>query len=390
MRVLQVHNRQSQSGGADRVLDDERLQLENAGCRTARFTVDTETELSRGVFRAAGRSIWNMDASERLSDAIARFGPDIVHVHTPFPVMSPAPLRSVGASGAALVGTMHSFRYMCVSGTLLRDGRPCTRCVGKSVKAPAVRFGCYHDSRTKTLPLATSLTLHRAIGTFGRIHKLVTLSEFSRRLAIDEGFRPDQVDVKPNSVVDPGPQPTRRNGRVVFVGRLVEEKGIRTLLEAWRDTELPPLDVYGDGPLRGLVEQAVEAGLAVSFHGPVDQHTVTEALGRSSLLVFPSEWFEAGPTLVMLESFAAATPVIASDVGNFSDAIQKGVNGSTFVTGDARDLAAKVVEAMHPPVQHTMMAGARQTYLRDHTPERSAQRLIEIYERASAEVAARS
>ena len=97
-----------------------------------------------------------------------------------------------------------------------------------------------------------------------------------------------------------------------------------------------------------------------------------------------------GPTAPATTPVAAATPVIASDVGNFSDAIQKGVNGSTFVTGDARDLAAKVVEAMHPPVQHTMMAGARQTYLRDHTPERSAQRLIEIYERASAEVAARA
>jgi len=106
--------------------------------------------------------------------------------------------------------------------------------------------------------LTLGLAVHRAAGTFHRcVSRYLALTEFSRRLLIRDGFPADRIVVKPNSVPDPGftPQARTDERRLVFAGRLIGIKGVRTLLDAW--PKVPAgmkLVIAGDGELRSLVE----------------------------------------------------------------------------------------------------------------------------------------
>src|SRR5690606_14601610 len=104
------------------------------------------------------------------------------------------------------------------------------------------------------------------------------------------------------------------------------EKGVRTLLRAWRTwgENAPELRLVGDGPLRAEL-QAQAAGLPVRFLGQVAEDEAQQQIAHASLLVLPSECFEGFP-MVVREAFAFGTPAAVSDLGPLPDIVQHGIN----------------------------------------------------------------
>lgn len=383
LRILQAHNRHATRGGADAVLDQDRHMLEDAGHVVSRMITDA---VDGAGARAAVQAVWNRDTTEQLARAVEEFRPDVLHVHTPFPLMSPVVFRAAHRHGVPTVATMHSFRFTCIAGTLRRDGQLCEDCVGRTVKLPALRHRCYHDSAAASASMATSLTLHHAIGTFRtHVDRFLTMTEFAKQILVRDGIPATHVSVKPNCVEDPGPAPPlhERPPQVLFVGRLVEEKGVRAMLEGWR-LAAPRgflLRVCGDGPLRGLVDQAAAADPTIQPQGWVSAEQVQREQRRSRLTLVPSEWYEAGPPLVLLDSLATATPVLASDLDNISSTVVRAAAGATFRTGSAPSLAEALADLLDDPVTLDTMAGnARALYEADHTPEISVRSLVRTYE----------
>ena len=76
----------------------------------------------------------------------------------------------------------------------------------------------------------------------------------------------------------------------------------------------------------------------MEFHGPYSREALATILSAMDVLVLPSLWYENTP-FVVLEAFAAGTPVVATDVGGLAEIVQHGVNGELFRRGDAGDLA---------------------------------------------------
>ncbi|WP_324275692.1 glycosyltransferase family 4 protein [Blastococcus brunescens] len=255
MRVLQLHNHHSGlGGGAMEVLAHEAGLLGGAGHVVEQFTLPPAEQLGLSAVRAGAKAVWNVAAAREARAHIRAFRPDVVHVHTPFPLMSPSVFRAATAEGVPAVATIHSHRYSCVAGTCWRDERVCEDCVGTRLKLAGVRHRCYHDSVGASGALTLGLVAHRAVGTFHRhVARYLTLTGFARGLLVRDGFPADRITVKPNSVPDTGfrAEPRSDERRLVFVGRLVDVKGVATLLEAWR--QVPPgmrLVIAGDGPLR--------------------------------------------------------------------------------------------------------------------------------------------
>jgi len=384
VRVLQLHNRHSSRGGADDVMDQERTVLAGAGHDVEQYVVQPASESSGGSLSQALAAVWNRDVTSELARLIDAFHPQVVHVHTPFPVMSPAVFRTAHRRGCATVATCHSYRYSCIKGTLLRAGSICEDCVGSRLKSAGVRHRCYHDSTAASLALTTSLVLHRGLGTFDHhVDRFITLTEFTRQLLVRDGIAEQQVVVKPNMSPDPGPQArsTRRLGYVAFIGRLVEEKGIRTLLAAWRSAPAGArLRIAGDGPLRPLVERAVTEGVDVDYLGWVDEAGIKHLVEHASLLVIPSEWYEAGPPLAMLRALAAGTPVLCSNLDNICGPVIDHGAGASFQTGDPASLAAAVTTALgDPDALARASERAREIYLTHHTPQATLDALEQIY-----------
>ena len=383
MRVLQLHNLQGTSGGAIDVLQQEARLLGEAGHCVDQLLEPSAEDSHMNPAAMGLAAIWNRGAGRRLTDKIQQFDPDVVHVHTPFPLQSPAVFRYAHRMGRPTVTTVHAYRYSCIVGTCLRDGRACEDCVGTRLKLPGLRHRCYHNSLGASAALTLSLVGHRTLGTFSQhVDRFITVTPFARDLLVRDGVPAEHVVIKPNAVADPGtPLPSSsREPYALFVGRLVEEKGIRTLLTAWRNVTGLALYVAGDGPLRDLVEREAATNPAVRALGWCDETKLTEVQSRATLTVVPSEWYEAGPPLVLLQALAAGTPVLASDIPNISSSVVRTGAGRSFTTRDPLDLADAATQMfMDPDGRKGMGMNGRALYEREHTFARAVESLEAIY-----------
>ena len=382
MRILFVHNRYQQAGGEDRV-----VQAESALLRARGHAVEMMEEDNDGIAGwadaaiTAGRAVYSFSAAGEIRKRIERFKPDLVHIHNFFPRLSPSIHYACHSAHVPVVQTLHNYRLLCPASTFVRDGKLCEDCLGKAVPWPAVQHGCYRQSRGASAAVANMLTLHRAAGTWNRtVTRFIALTEFARRKFIEGGLPAEKIMVKPN-FVDPDPGMGRgAGGYALFVGRLSEEKGIRTLLAAWsllRNGER--LKIVGDGPLAQLVKDAAATVRGVEWLGSRGRDDVQQLMGDATVLVFPSIWYEGFP-LVLAEAFAVGLPIIASRMGAMEETIAHGDTGALFTPGNAGELAASVEWAFaHPERMEPMRRNTRDEFLRGYTSNANYALLINIY-----------
>lgn len=354
-RVLLVHNHYRLPGGEDTVFEAEARALREYGVDVfveELFTPDIPTSIGiLGRARLASNTVWSRDAAGRIAALVRRHAIDVVHFHNTFPLVSPAAYRAAGRAGAAVVQTLHNYRPVCAAATLMRDGKPCEDCVGRRVGWPAVLNRCYQGSVSKTVTLVAMQTLHRVAGTWNdEVDVYLALTEFQRERFIAAGFPSDRVEVKPNFVDFTPPIPSEGRRDIVFVGRLSEAKGLHTLFDAWE--QIPAghhLTVVGDGPLGPELRERARAIPSVTMTGQLEAAWVRKLMAGATAVVVPSIWYEGQP-MVVLEAFACGTPVIASRVGALKELVREGETGWLATPGDARDLAAVMLQALtHRP-----------------------------------------
>ena len=384
MRILQLHNHHSSLGGAMEVLAHEGELLGEAGHDVEELTLPATETLGLSSSRQAVKAIWNKEMADELSARITTFRPDVVHVHTPFPLMSPVVFRTAHQAGIPTVTTLHSYRWSCVAGTCVRDGHTCEDGVGSKLKLPGIRYRCYHDSVAGSAALTISLALHRVIGTQAKcVDRWLTLTSFAKRLLVRDGIDEAKITVKPNSVPDlgVGSGPPEGDRTLVFAGRLIPIKGVRALIEAWRQVSGNGvrLVIAGDGELRPEVEALVAECSDVSFVGWVPEDEVTDLYRNAEAVLVPSEWYEGLP-LVILRSLSVGTPVITSDLENFAEDVVADRVGETFPVGNAsavRDVLRRVID--DPSHLREMRGRARASYETRYSPTVDVKRLEEVY-----------
>lgn len=389
MRVLLMHNHHASLGGAMEVLADEHRLLTQAGHDVRQLSLPAAEDLGLSGVRAGLKAVWNVETGREMAAVLEEFRPDVVHVHTPFPLLSPAVFRVAAAHGVPAVTTLHSYRYSCIAGTCHRDDDVCEDCVGSTLKLAGLRHRCYHDSLGASAASTASLVLHRTLGTFRHsVTRFIALTPFSQRLLVRDGIPESHVTVKANSVVDPGGAVETRTDEpyVAFAGRLIDVKGVRTLLDAWR--EVPPglrLRIAGDGALRGLVEERCAEDPSIEFLGWLEQDDIAEFFGRARCVVVPSEWYEGQP-LVCLRSLSVGTPLVTSDLENLAEDVLTDGAGAAFRTGDPASLAGVLADVLADPAGWEQRgAAARRSYLARHTPEITVATLERIYAEVVAE-----
>jgi len=223
---------------------------------------------------------------------------------------------------------------------------------------------------------------HRVLQTYQKkVQALIALTEFSRKKFVEGGFPASNIVVKPPFVDHDFGAGAGDGQYILFVGRLCEEKGIATLLEAW--TKLGTrirLRIAGSGPLTEYVQARANAIPGVQYLGYQSRPQINQLLQKAYALVFPSLWYEGVPRTI-LESFAAGTPVIASKVGNMENLIQHERSGIHFRPGDASDLVSRVEWLLdHHREWKSMRHSARREYETQYSAERNYELLIKIYD----------
>lgn len=128
--------------------------------------------------------------------------------------------------------------------------------------------------------------------------------------------------------------PTGQRGKYYcYVGRLSEEKGVETLLEAATMLQ-HELRIAGSGPLYGKLKAKYDSWPQITFLGQLDSDGVAKLLGEAACSVLPSEWYENNP-LGIIESLCAGTPVVGAEIGGIPELIDDN-NGLTFTPGIPR------------------------------------------------------
>jgi glycosyltransferase involved in cell wall biosynthesis len=171
-----------------------------------------------------------------------------------------------------------------------------------------------------------------------------------------------------------------REPRYLFVGRLIERKGIRLLLEAFRDVDKGELWIVGDGPLRNEIEAASRPDSHVRLFGHLEGRELATLYRKATVFVLPSLYELWG--LVVNEALEYGLPVITTDeVGAADDLIDAGVNGLVVPTGSTQALAQAMRRVAEWTPEQRRRCGR---HSRDKLAAWSLDRTVEGFVRASS------
>lgn len=387
MKILLAHNRYQALGGEDAVMEAEKTLLQAHGHEVIEYRRSNEEILDYTLLAKATvpwRAVWARDSYRDLTVLLQRERPAVAHFHNTFLLISPAAYYACARYGVPVVQTLHNYRLLCSRGDFYRQGHVCEECVEHSLWR-GLWYACYHDSRAHTAMVASFLAVHRWRRTWTqRVDCYIALTEFARQRFLAGGLPVDRVVVKPN-FIHPDPGERTGTGRyALFIGRLAPQKGIATLLQAWRQLAgRIPLQIVGDGPLGTEVQEAVAGGglAGVVWRGRLSHEETLALLKGARFLVFPSEWYEGFP-MTVLEAFACGVPVICSRIGSLEEIVCPGQTGLHFEPGDARGLATQVEWAWdHGEEMATLGQAARREYESKYTAERNYPQLLSVYQR---------
>ena len=378
MRVLIIHSPylSGAASGENRVVDDETRLLREAGHEVTTYLPERQSADAFGRVREGMSAVWSWTATRQVRDLISKNRPDIIHCHNLFPALSPGTLRAADRAGVTIVMTLHNYRLLCLPATFLREGKICEECMGR-LPWRGVVHRCYRNSTAASASLATSLSVHRSLGTFDLVDLYMAVSDFVRDKHAAAGFTPNRLVTKPNFAW----ARERRTGAgefFLYAGRLAAEKDVRTVLEAVR-TLNARLVVVGDGPASEMLRREAPAG--VEFRGTVSPEEVSALVGRARAVLMPSVSYEGAPRSV-LEAFAAGVPVIANALGALPEIVDDGTSGVLVAPRDPPSMARALEQLMDDSESLRLGEGAWAAWENFYGPGRGLSALENAYELA--------
>ncbi len=382
MKVVVAHNRYSsaQPSGENTVVDAEIAQLTTAGVEVVPFLRSSD-EIAGLPLSAKAllplSPIYAPAAQRHLVALIREHRPDLLHLHNPYPLISPWIVRTAHAHRLPVIQTVHNSRQVCASGLYFRDGHRCHDCQGRVFALPAIRHRCYRGSAAQSAVMATTLAVHR--GTWRGVEAYIALTGAIAEHLVGYGIPRLRIVIKPNAIADPGP-PTPIGSGFLFASRLSAEKGLDLLLDAWQrhpDGALGTLSIASDGPLRAVAQAAATRRTDVVFLGPRDRAGIAAAMRAAAVVVAPSTWDDVLPT-VIIEALSYGRPVLGTDLGGIPYLV--GEAGWT-VPAEPGALAGALSRAAVEAA--SLAAVARARYESEFTPETVTRRLLAAYDLAT-------
>lgn len=390
MKILAIHNfhRSGSASGDDQVFKSETALLESHGNQIVRYTVSNDTFDSAGRLGKLGAALgllWSFKNYRAVRQIIQKEKPDVVHVHTFFPLLSPSVLYAAKRSGVKVVATLHDTRFICPCATSLCGTELCNAC-GDGKYFRMCRHRCFKGSRLQSLIVAGIFAYHRHRKTFYKqIDRYICLNDNQIRLLTNIGFDAGKIVKKYNFVPDAEEQLTVTQidslpqRYVVFYGRIGEEKGIRILMRIWDNLPDIPLVVMGAGPLEEEFNCWAKSHNEVHFLGYTPHDTCLSIVKGGEFVVFPSIWYE-GCSMVEIESESLGKGLIATDLGFSAEAIENGVNGYKIPLGDVTGFVKKIQTLWDNPNECIRMGkNARADYEQKYRPEDNYRQLMDIY-----------
>jgi glycosyltransferase involved in cell wall biosynthesis len=372
--LLQVFNRYLQAGGEEKSV--ARIQR-HAALRhdVPRCFFESSSwagpEAPNPLTQTA-RFFYNADSARQFEQRARETSAQAALFHNIYPVGSPSLYSSALRQGLPVIQYLHNYRPFSVGGSLFYDGRVQTAPLHQNYLGE-IRAGAWQGRLKSALCALMLKHLHRS-GWLESVKAWVCISQFMADLLAKHGCVPrDRLHVLRHSWdAMPHLPEIEDDGSYLFLGRLIPEKGLIPLVQAWHELRqqlgprTPTLNIAGDGVLQSFIEASTAENASIHYLGHLSGEAKHDALRRCRALIAPSIWWEP-LGLMIYEAYDYAKPVLAARSGGLIETIQHGQTGLLHAPGDVVGIAQDVLglESMPHDQRRQLGDNARQWLLRE-------------------------
>lgn len=400
MKVLQINNVHYRRGGADAVYLNTAALLEQHGvevvffnmlkkdnlpCKDEKYWVSSDESRGGGVkskLKALRDFFDNPEAARRIEELIIEERPDIAHVHLFWGMgISPSITKMLKKYNVPLVHTAHDYHLICPVALLMDSkGNVCEACKGKHYYKAMLK-GCSHNGRVATCIKAAEQYYHNwKYNPVDVLQGIIYVSHFSRKKHLE--FMPSLERV--NSTVlynfnEIGEPRENLNAKYyLYYGRLAQEKGLFTLIEAFRNNPGLQLKIVGTGPLEDAIRQKLPTN--VEMLGPKYGDDLFMLVKGAKFVCVTSECYENNP-LTIVEAYSMGVPVIGSNLGGITEIINDGETGFLFEHKNVEELSNCLAkgESLSKDEYGAMCKAAYHFAQENFSSERHYEQLIDFY-----------
>ena len=337
MKILQIHNEYLIRGGEDTIIENEKKILEKKGHKVQQLIRKNKKEIKSILdWFIVLKNLSHSKKSVKILDKYFKINklPDIVHIHNIFPLWTYSIFDYFNKKKIPMVLTLHNYRLLIDKVKFSHNDYE--------------KFGLFKNS--KILTLLISKIFNKNKFKLNYISKFICYTNFQKKLYAKYKINNKKLIIKENSLQVKKKYKSwyKREDKIIFIGRLSEEKGLLTLLKAWKiwGNESPILEIIGDGAeKKKLISFKNKNNLNnVLFLGKLSYEKVQKKIQNSKLIIVPSEWFEPFG-LIITEALSKGTPVAVSCIGTLPDLIKNYKHGFYFNCNDELSLFKKVKKA---------------------------------------------
>ena len=242
--------------------------------------------------------------------------------------------------------TMHDLIAVCPSYTMLDGaGNVCEKCLAGSFQ-PCVANKCMKGSALMSFLSKYEADYIRKKKWYDQVNLFICPSQFYQNKLKQAQFTASEIITLRN----PLPLDTEyelhtdNDGYVLYFGRLVKEKGVKTLIDAAQKADCR-LVILGTGPMENELKAYAEEMPNVEFKGFRTGKALADYVNNSRCVVLPSEWYENGPYSAM-EAMAVGKPLIVSNYGGLPELVDDGKNGYVYDVKNGSDALAECIRKM--------------------------------------------
>ena len=400
-QLLSINNYSYRRGGSEVVFFEHNRLFENAGWEVVPFSMHnvlnepspwsahfvSETDGAgrespvEKITRAVS-TIYSLEAARRIRELLKLIRPQIAHAHNIYHHMSPSVLVELHRRDVPIVLTLHDLKLICPAYKMHTQGTVCERCRGGALRN-VVRNRCIKNSTAMSALVWLESTIHKALDIYARnVTRFVVPSKFFLVKFAEWGVDTSRFAHIPNSIdVDALEASEEPGDAFVYLGRLVPEKGVATLVKAAARAKVR-LRIIGTGPEEAALRQlAQDLGGDVEFTGYLSGSQLRAAISSARAVVLPSECYENAPISVM-EASALARPIIGADIGGIPELIRQEETGFVFASGSVEALVEVLerVRSLSPEGLRGIGAAGREWMRAEFSPSAYRDRMFALYD----------
>lgn len=339
------------------------------------------------IYRTLSGAFYNKEAEKNIQKLIKNEKPDVLYALQVINTLSPSIFKAAKKEGLTVVHRISDFNMICPKSDFLRDENVCELCLKGDLRQ-SIYYRCYHGSKVASIIRCRSMMYHRKKRLYDYVDYFVTPTNFTRNKMIEAGFDPNKIVTIPTFIDSKKIEPNYNHYEyLLFLGRLVPEKGAKYAIEAMKNLgDYPNLKLKITGELtdkdielkRFISENHLEN--RIEFTGFLRGERLMDLISNSMAILCPAIWYDNMPNTV-IEAYAYGKPVIASNFGCFPELVEDSVTGYLFEPKNVKDLADKIRKlAKDPELCRTMGHNARKKVEEVFNPEQHFAKLKVLFE----------